>query len=384
MLPLIARASQEVLLLVPGALREAADALGVGSLADGARRDPPERRRRDRDRSDPRDRTRGRRDSAAARSPTASSRTQRDSIRHLRPWRADHPDVHLSGARASAGHRHSPARVGRGVRAARVHPAGEHRRAGAARAQPTRRGWDGSSGGRSEQRRPEAGCESTTGLPRPHAGHRPRRRSNGRASQVARPVVFDIRDMSVTYGDEAGARLDDAQDLPQRRHGRDRAVGLRQVDVPPQPQPDERLDPGLSGSTARSSTTATTCTGAGVNRVEVRRRIGMVFQKPNPFPKSIYDNVAWAPRNLGMKDEHRRARRAGAAQRGAVGRGQGPPARQRAQPLRRPAAAPVHRARDRDRARRAAARRAGLGARPDRDRRDRGADARRSRTATRS
>ncbi len=42
--------------------------------------------------------------------------------------------------------------------------------------------------------------------------------------------------------------------------------------------------------------------GANVNRVEVRRRIGMVFQKPNPFPKSIYDNVAWAARNLGMKD----------------------------------------------------------------------------------
>jgi phosphate transport system ATP-binding protein len=41
--------------------------------------------------------------------------------------------------------------------------------------------------------------------------------------------------------------------------------------------------------------------GSRVNRVEVRRRIGMVFQKPNPFPKSIYDNVAWAPRNLGMK-----------------------------------------------------------------------------------
>ncbi len=38
-----------------------------------------------------------------------------------------------------------------------------------------------------------------------------------------------------------------------------------------------------------------------VDRVEVRRRIGMVFQKPNPFPKSIYDNIAWAPRNLGMK-----------------------------------------------------------------------------------
>jgi phosphate transport system ATP-binding protein len=38
------------------------------------------------------------------------------------------------------------------------------------------------------------------------------------------------------------------------------------------------------------------------NRIEVRRRIGMVFQKPNPFPKSIYDNIAWGARNLGMKD----------------------------------------------------------------------------------
>jgi phosphate transport system ATP-binding protein len=41
--------------------------------------------------------------------------------------------------------------------------------------------------------------------------------------------------------------------------------------------------------------------GSRVDQVEVRRRIGMVFQKPNPFPKSIYDNVAWAPRNLGLK-----------------------------------------------------------------------------------
>jgi phosphate transport system ATP-binding protein len=38
-----------------------------------------------------------------------------------------------------------------------------------------------------------------------------------------------------------------------------------------------------------------------VNPVEVRRRIGMVFQKPNPFPKSIYDNVAYGPRIAGRK-----------------------------------------------------------------------------------
>jgi phosphate transport system ATP-binding protein len=43
--------------------------------------------------------------------------------------------------------------------------------------------------------------------------------------------------------------------------------------------------------------------GADADPVEVRRRIGMVFQRPNPFPKSIYDNVAFAPRVLGMKDD---------------------------------------------------------------------------------
>jgi phosphate transport system ATP-binding protein len=39
----------------------------------------------------------------------------------------------------------------------------------------------------------------------------------------------------------------------------------------------------------------------GVDPIEVRRRIGMVFQKPNPFPKSVYDNVAYGPRVTGMK-----------------------------------------------------------------------------------
>jgi phosphate transport system ATP-binding protein len=41
--------------------------------------------------------------------------------------------------------------------------------------------------------------------------------------------------------------------------------------------------------------------GSDVDSVEVRKRIGMVFQKPNPFPKSIYDNVAFGPRVLGWR-----------------------------------------------------------------------------------
>ncbi len=43
--------------------------------------------------------------------------------------------------------------------------------------------------------------------------------------------------------------------------------------------------------------------GRDVDPIEVRRRIGMVFQRPNPFPKSIYDNVAYGLRILGLKDD---------------------------------------------------------------------------------
>ena len=43
--------------------------------------------------------------------------------------------------------------------------------------------------------------------------------------------------------------------------------------------------------------------GSNIDPVAVRRNIGMVFQRPNPFPKSIRDNVAWGMKVLGMKDD---------------------------------------------------------------------------------
>ena len=43
--------------------------------------------------------------------------------------------------------------------------------------------------------------------------------------------------------------------------------------------------------------------GPKIDPVQVRTVIGMVFQKPNPFPKSIYDNIAFGPRILGMKGD---------------------------------------------------------------------------------
>jgi len=47
-----------------------------------------------------------------------------------------------------------------------------------------------------------------------------------------------------------------------------------------------------------------------VDPVEVRKRIGMVFQKPNPFPKSIFDNVAFGPRVLGLENVEERVENA--------------------------------------------------------------------------
>ena len=102
-----------------------------------------------------------------------------------------------------------------------------------------------------------------------------------------------------------------------------------------------------------------------VNAVEVRRRIGMVFQKPNPFPKSIYDNVAYGPRIGGHQEEvrARRDRRAVAQAGRAVGRGQGPAQGLGARHVRWPAAAPVHRPCRRGRSRGDPHGRAVLGAR---------------------
>ena len=78
-------------------------------------------------------------------------------------------------------------------------------------------------------------------------------------------------------------------------------VGLRQEHVHPLLQPHERPDPDARRSTGRILYHGIDLYGPEVDAVEVRKRIGMVFQKPNPFPKSIYDNVAFGPRVLGLE-----------------------------------------------------------------------------------
>ncbi len=121
-----------------------------------------------------------------------------------------------------------------------------------------------------------------------------------RPRELPRQVVFDARDVSVTYG--AKVAIADVTLQIQRNivtaligpSGCGKSTFLRSLNRMNDSIPGFRLG-------GRILYHGHDLYDRSANRVEVRRRIGMVFQKPNPFPKSIYDNVAWAPRNLGMK-----------------------------------------------------------------------------------
>jgi phosphate transport system ATP-binding protein len=125
---------------------------------------------------------------------------------------------------------------------------------------------------------------------------------NGAPAMIERAAVFDVRDLSVFYGAKRALapftmkiyrNLITALIGPS---GCGKTTFLRSLNRMNDSVPGYKLDGQIlyHGHDVY---------GDGVNRVEVRRRIGMVFQRPNPFPKSIYDNVAWAPRNLGMKQD---------------------------------------------------------------------------------
>jgi phosphate transport system ATP-binding protein len=126
--------------------------------------------------------------------------------------------------------------------------------------------------------------------------------TNGAASdmRVAPEVVFDARDVSVFYGSKKALA---GVSLRIRRgqitaligpSGCGKTTFLRSLNRMNDSIPSFRIEGEILYH-------GHNIYGGNVDQVEVRRRIGMVFQKPNPFPKSIYDNVAWAPRNLGLR-----------------------------------------------------------------------------------
>jgi phosphate transport system ATP-binding protein len=121
------------------------------------------------------------------------------------------------------------------------------------------------------------------------------------AANVSREVVFDIDDLGVKYGKAAAVK---GVSLDIRKNAITALIGPsgcgkstvlrclnRMNDLVP--------SAGVSGKVLYRGVDLY---GSGIDPIEVRRRIGMVFQRPNPFPKSIYDNVAYGLRILGMKD----------------------------------------------------------------------------------
>jgi phosphate transport system ATP-binding protein len=116
----------------------------------------------------------------------------------------------------------------------------------------------------------------------------------------ARETVFEIQDLTASYGSNVavkGVNLDVYENLITAVIGPSgcgkstfiRCLNRMNDEVPGFRHDGKILYHGID------------LYGDGVEPVEVRRRIGMVFQKPNPFPKTIYDNVAWGPRVLGLK-----------------------------------------------------------------------------------
>jgi phosphate transport system ATP-binding protein len=124
--------------------------------------------------------------------------------------------------------------------------------------------------------------------------------ARGGARVAGREAIFDVRDVSVFYG--ASAAIADVTLQIHRNlitaiigpSGCGKTTFLRSLNRMNDSVPGFRID-------GRIRYHGHDIYDSAVDRVEVRRRIGMVFQRPNPFPKSIYDNVAWAPRNLKLK-----------------------------------------------------------------------------------
>ena len=115
---------------------------------------------------------------------------------------------------------------------------------------------------------------------------------------AALPVVFEIRDLSVYYGEFRAVR---EVNIDVKQHEITAFIGPSGCGKTTVLRCLDRMNDLIPGAHPEGTILyhGVDLYGHKVDAVEVRRRIGMVFQKPNPFPKSIFDNVAYGPRLFG-------------------------------------------------------------------------------------
>jgi phosphate transport system ATP-binding protein len=113
-------------------------------------------------------------------------------------------------------------------------------------------------------------------------------------------TVFSVRDVSVSY---SGAIAVEGVSLDVVEHGITALIGPSGCGKSTLLRSFNRMNDLVPGAVVEGLITyhGQDLYAAEVDPVEVRRRIGMVFQKPNPFPKSIYDNIAFGPRIMGTR-----------------------------------------------------------------------------------
>jgi phosphate transport system ATP-binding protein len=119
-------------------------------------------------------------------------------------------------------------------------------------------------------------------------------------SQTDREAIFDVRDLAVYYGDFRAVR---DVTLPILENEITALIGPSGCGKTTFIRCLNRMNDLIEGARVEGTLLyhGVDLYDDRVDPVEVRRRIGMVFQKPNPFPKSIYDNIAFGPKIAGFK-----------------------------------------------------------------------------------
>jgi phosphate transport system ATP-binding protein len=134
------------------------------------------------------------------------------------------------------------------------------------------------------------------------AGPQPLETAQERAPARERQIIFDVDDINVFYGSNKAIR-NVTLDLHRNEitaligpSGCGKSTFIRCLNRMNDLIPAARVEGKIvyHGEDLYAS---------DIDPVQVRKRIGMVFQKPNPFPKSIYDNIAFGPRVMGMKGD---------------------------------------------------------------------------------